>query len=266
MPKARIEGVELYYEIHGSGFPLVLIRGLGSNADHWYSQVPPFSLRFRLVIFDNRGIGRSGKPDVRYTIPMMADDTAGLMDALGISKAHILGLSMGGMIAQEFALRYPQMVGGLVLACTHCGGDAAVRPSGICSTFNDLMFSGTQEAVKKAQTCVYAEQTLTEVPEIIQKNREVSQKFPPDTEVLIRQLEAIEHHDTWERLPLIHAPTLVLAGKEDALIPPENSRILAERIPGARLQIIEGGGHLFLVEQEDVFNRTVLDFLEALRR
>ena len=107
MPKARIEGVELYYEIHGSGFPLVLIRGLGSNADHWYSQVPPFSLRFRLVIFDNRGIGRSGKPDVRYTIPMMADDTAGLMDALGIPKAHILGLSMGGMIAQEFALRHP---------------------------------------------------------------------------------------------------------------------------------------------------------------
>jgi len=144
MPKAKVQGIDLYYEVHGAGYPLVLIRGFGSNLDHWYCQTPAFSSRYRVVTFDNRGIGRSEKPDVPYTISMMAGDTAGLMDAIGVSKAHILGISMGGMIAQEIALRYPQRVHGLVLACTHCGGDRAVRPSEeIARVFGEYIFTGS---------------------------------------------------------------------------------------------------------------------------
>ena len=121
MPKG-LQGIDLYYEIHGEGVPLIMIRGLGSTADHWVAQMPAFSEKFRVVIFDNRGIGRSDKPDIPYTIGMMAQDTVGLMHALNIRRAHVLGISMGGMMAQEIAIRYPEMVHGLVLGCTHCGG------------------------------------------------------------------------------------------------------------------------------------------------
>src|SRR4030042_3292285 len=118
MPKAKVKDINLYYEVHGSGYPLILIRGLASNADHWYFQVPAFSPYYSVVVFDNRGIARSDIPDLPFTISTMADDTVGLMDSLGIPRAHILGISMGGMIAQKIALKYPQRVNGIILACT----------------------------------------------------------------------------------------------------------------------------------------------------
>ena len=267
MPKAKVQGIDLYYEVHGAGYPLVLIRGFGSNLDHWYCQTPAFSSRYRVVTFDNRGIGRSEKPDVPYTISMMAGDTAGLMDAIGVSKAHILGISMGGMIAQEIALRYPQRVHGLVLACTHCGGDRAVRPSEeIARVFGEYIFTGSQEAAQNTPKCLFTERILREAPDVVKRYQEVSRRFPPAPDVMIRQWEAIQGHDTWGNLPRVQAPTLVLSGSDDVLVPPENSRILADRIPNAQLQVIEGGGHQFLVEKADAFNRAVLEFLEALPR
>ncbi len=266
MPKAKMQDIELYYEIHGEGYPIVLIRGLGSNADHWYRQVPAFSSGYKVITFDNRGIGRSDKPDGPYTISMMAEDTLGLMDALGIWKAHILALSMGGMIAQEIALKYPRRVNGLVLACTHCGGDHAVSASDeITGIFAEFIFTGSQEAAQKAVKCLFAEHTMKEAPEVVQQYQEVSGKFPPVSDVLVRQLEAVRDHNTWEDLPNIKAPTFVLTGNEDVLIPPENSSILAERIPGAKLHVIERGGHQFLVEQAEAFNGAVLEFLESLQ-
>ena len=265
MPRAKVQDIELYYEIHGKGYPIVLIRGLGSNADHWYRQVPVLSSTYKVITFDNRGIGRSDTPDGPYTIPMMAEDTLGLMDTLGISKAHILALSMGGMIAQEIALKYPEKVNGLVLACTHCGGDHAVSASEeIVRIFAEFIFTGSQEAAQKAVKCLFAEHTMREAPEVVQQYQEVSGKFPPATEVLVRQLEAVRDHNTWEDLPNIKTPTFILTGDEDVLVPPENSRILAERIPGARLQVIEKGGHQFLVEQAGASNGAVLEFLKAL--
>ena len=262
MPKVKVQGIDLYYEVHGSGYPMVLIRGLGSNADHWYCQGPAFSSSYRVVTFDNRGIGRSDKPDVSYTIPMMAGDAAGLMDVLGITKGHVLGLSMGGMIAQEIALRYPEKVNGLVLACTHCGGDHAVGPSDdVGGLLAEYVLTGSREAARNAAICIFAERTFKEAPEVVQRHQEISARFPATSDVLTRQWEAIQGHDVWEELSQIRNPTLVLTGNEDVLVPPENSKILAERIPDSRMQVIEGGGHQFLVEQADAFNRAVLDFL-----
>jgi len=106
MPKVKVKDINLYYEVHGSGYPLILIRGLASNADHWYCQTPAFSSHYSVVVFDNRGIGRSDISDAPFTTSTMADDTVGLMDSLGIRRAHILGISMGGMIAQEIALKH----------------------------------------------------------------------------------------------------------------------------------------------------------------
>ena len=126
MPTALANSIHIHYDIHGAGEPVVLIGGLGSDAYLWTRQIPALAQGFQVIAFDNRGAGASDKPDEPYTIPMFAADTAGLLDALGIEKAHIVGASMGGFIAQEFALTYPQRVNRLVLACTHFGGPNAV--------------------------------------------------------------------------------------------------------------------------------------------
>ncbi len=129
MPKVGVNDIQIYYEVHGEGFPLIMIHGLGANTDWWERWVTELSKKFMTVIFDNRGAGRTDVSDRRYTIRLFADDTAGLMDNLGISRAHVLGLSMGGMIAQELVLNYPQKVEKLVLCSTNCGGRKRVPPS-----------------------------------------------------------------------------------------------------------------------------------------
>ncbi|TSA47661.1 MAG: alpha/beta fold hydrolase [Deltaproteobacteria bacterium] len=265
MPKANVQGINLYYEIQGSGYPLILIRGLGSNADHWYCQAPVFSAHYSVVVFDNRGIGRSDIPDAPFTISEMAKDTVLLMDVLGIAKAHILGISMGGMIAQEIARRYGQRVNGLILACTHCGGVHAVQTApGILEDLSESLFAGTQEAIQKGMKLLFSDRTIQQNPDVVQRYREVSKRFSPAVQTLRHQIKAIQGHDTWEDLIHIQNPTLVLTGSEDVLIPPENSRILAERIPRAQLQVIEKVGHQLFIEEPDACNRAVLKFLRPL--
>jgi pimeloyl-ACP methyl ester carboxylesterase len=265
MPKVKIQDINLYYEVHGSGYPLILIRGLSSNADHWYCQIPAFSPHYSVVAFDNRGIGRSDIPDSAFTISTMADDTVGLMDSLGILRAHILGISMGGMIAQEIALKHGQRVNGLILACTHCGGKRAVQPDpAVIRDLSGSLFGGTEEAVQKGLKCLFSEKTIQQTPSVVQRYGEVSKRFPPAAQTLINQLKAIQGHDTWEDLGKIQNPTFVLAGNEDVLVPSENSKILTERIPNARLQVIAGGGHQFLIEQPNDCNNAVLEFLHGL--
>jgi pimeloyl-ACP methyl ester carboxylesterase len=260
-----VHGIQFHYETHGQGEPLVLIRGLGSNLDHWYPQVPDYSRHFQTVIFDNRGIGRSGISDGEFTIADMARDTVGLMDALGIARAHVMGLSMGGMIAQEVALRYPERVQGLVLACTHCGrGHSIPASDDILKLFAEYIQTGSLVAAVKAHRCLFSERTLKHAPEILERYARVSARFPASPAIMKRQYLAVQGHDTWERLPGVQAPTLAITGADDALIRPENSRILAERIPGARLAIIEGGGHQFLIECAEATNSAVLDFLKGL--
>ena len=262
MPYAKVGDLNLFYEVNGSGFPLVLIRGFGSNADHWAWQVSDFSKHYQTVVFDNRGIARSDKPKADYTMRTLAEDAMGVMDALGLKKAHILGLSMGGMIAQRLALDFPERVAGLVLACTHCGGAHAVAASQeVSQAFAEYVMTGSLEAATKATQALFAAETLKNRPELVREYSEVSLRFPNDPAMLLLQYQAIQGFDAWGELPLIKAPTLVLAGDQDVLIPPKNSGILAERIPGARLEIIKGGGHQFVIEQDRTFNRIVMEFL-----
>ena len=129
MPKVKVNGIDIYYEEHGSGEPVVMIGGLGADTTLWSKQVPAFSERFRVVVFDNRGSGQSDKPDKPYSIPMFAADTVGLMQALGIERAHVVGASLGGLVAQELVLTHPEMVDRLVLVCTTSNGPRSVRPS-----------------------------------------------------------------------------------------------------------------------------------------
>ena len=262
--KATVGDIDLYYESHGDGHPLILIRGLGSNADHWYEQVPVLSKEYRLITFDNRGVARSGDSGGHFSIMDMALDTLGLMDALGIKKAHVMGLSMGGMIAQELAINYPERISRLILACTHCGGPHQVTTSAETGAlFMDMIYIASPEAKMKAAACLFDSDTLANRPEVASKYGEISLKHPTDAKLLMRQWEAALKHDTYERLPQIKAQTLVLTGAADLLIPPENARILAEKIPGAIRKVIPGGGHQVLVEQPEACNEAILQFLRA---
>jgi len=267
MPIAKIENLNIYYEIIGQGEPLVMIRGLGSQVDHWYEQTPVLSKKYQLLVFDNRGIARSSDPGGPFTTRDMAADTAALMETAGIKSAHVLGYSMGGMVAQEMALNYPEKVKGLILAATDCGITQRIkaRPE-VSRLFSDMVSLGTPEAKLAAAGCLYARQTFETKTEVIQRYNEVSMRFPASQEIMAKQWAAVTQHDACSRLQNIFSPTLTLTGSEDVLIPPENAKIMAERIPDARMSAIDAGGHLFPIEQPQQFNGAVIDFLDGLSK
>lgn len=266
MPQAKVGDIQLYYEDQGQGEPLLLIMGLGASTLSWSEQIPSFSREFRVIAFDNRGAGRSDKPAMRYNIALFADDTAGLMDALGIDSAHVYGQSMGGFIAQELALRHPQRVRTLLLASTSCGGRQAVVASpenlAVIGMMNVLT---PREAAEKGLPLLYSAEFIARHREaLIQRSlREAELRPPPDA--FGRQVQAAIRHNTFDRLPDIRCPTLVITGGDDKVVPAENSRMLAERIPGAELAVLSGAGHGYLVEKAAESNAVVLEFLRRHR-
>ena len=266
MAKARVDDIQLYYEEHGQGEPLLLIMGLGASTLAWSEQIRTLGREFRLIAFDNRGAGRSDKPAVRYTIALFADDSAGLMDALGIDSAHVYGQSMGGFIAQELALRHPQRVRTLVLASTSCGGRRAVvaSPENLAG-IGMMNVLSPREAAEKGLPLLYSAEFIARHHDaLVQRSlREAELRSPPDA--FGRQVQAAVRHNTFDRLPEIRCPTLVITGDDDKVVPAENSRVLAERIPGAELAVLPGGGHGYLVEKAAESNDIVLDFLRRHR-
>ena len=216
MSKVRVNDIDIYYEVRGEGFPLVMIQGLGANLDQWDPRmVRELSKRFKTVTFDNRGAGRTDVSDRKYTIRLFADDTAGLMDGLGISRAHVLGLSMGGMIAQELTLNYPQKVEKLVLCSTNCGGRLSIRPSN--SVIGNLLVDRSALSQKEIEQMV-VQITLTEDfakknPDLVKEMMQRGLKAPISPEAFSRQMIAISGFDTHDRLSQIKAPTLILLAR-----------------------------------------------------
>ncbi len=278
MSTVRVGDIELYYEEHGSGEPLLCIMGLATDSQAWVLQTPDFAKRYRTIIFDNRGVGRSSKPRGPYSIGQMADDAAGLLDALDVRRAHVLGVSMGGMIAQELALRHPDRVRGLVLACTFPEPDADVlaqRATGLATFGGSVGADGTaqldasgidpfaffQMLLPKVFNVSFIE---TELPRLMELFGGALQ-YGFDMDAVLAQVEATMNHRTTDRLHAVKAPTLVLTGDSDQLIPCANSEVIAKHIPGAKLVKIPGGSHGFNFETPDLFNREVLGFLETVR-
>jgi len=267
MPIATLEKLNIYYEIIGQGQPLVMIRGVSSNLDHWYEQVPVLSKKYQLLVFDNRGIARSSGPGGSFSTKDMAADTIALMEAVGVKGAHVLGYSMGGMIAQEMALAYPEKINGLILVATDCGTSLRIKArSEYTRLFSEMIRLGTSEAKTAAAGCLFARRTFESRPDIIKRYAEVSLRFPASQKILERQWEAINRHDACSRLQNITAPTLAITGSEDALIPPENSMVLAEHIPDAQMLSIDNSGHQLVIEQPDRFNEAVIGFLDGLSK
>jgi pimeloyl-ACP methyl ester carboxylesterase len=261
----QANGQELYYEIHGQGPPLVLVMGIGYDSSLWMlAQVPALSTQFQVIMVDNRDSGRSSKADRPYRIADMADDLAGLLDALGLQRAHLLGLSMGGMIALEFALRHPDRLDRLVLTGTGAApARSAADPIQIWSWVkaNDAtgeVFGGQQFASLFSTTFLRNRQAVRDTAEVLASN-----PYQMSPEAYGRQADAYRHFDALDRLVQITAPTLVVVGEQDLLTPPWVVREVAEAIPGARFEVIQGDGssHLLPIERPDEFNRLVLNFL-----
>jgi pimeloyl-ACP methyl ester carboxylesterase len=259
MPIARLKDIGISHKVEGQGEPLVMIMGFSANRSGWTAQVPFFRKYYRTITFDNRGVGKSEKPQGPYSTRMMADDTVGLMDCLGIERAHVMGASMGGMIAQELAINYPERVNRLVLASTYA-----------CQ-------NGTSgDAPEQAKLAHLPPQRLASAMIGLALNRPIY-RFTFGVMGMIQsrfigvsaragiagQMEACRNHNTLERLALITAPTLVIVGTHDRVIAPVSSEVIASKIPNARLVKLEGGSHSLSIEMKGAFNREVLSFLKG---
>jgi 3-oxoadipate enol-lactonase len=261
----QANGQELYYELHGEGPPLVLVMGIGYDSSLWtLAQVPALSTQFQVILVDNRDAGRSSKASHPYKIADMADDLAGLLDALGIQRTHLVGLSMGGMITLEFALRHGDRLDRLVLAGTGAApARSAVDPIQIWSWVkaNDAtgeVFGGQQFVSLFSTAFLRNHKAVRDTAELLASN-----PYPMSPEAYGRQADAYRQFDALDRLAAITAPTLVVVGEQDSLTPPWIAREVAEAIPGARFEVIRGDGssHVVPIERPDEFNRLVLDFL-----
>jgi 3-oxoadipate enol-lactonase len=264
MPHAWVRGVRLYYERRGTGEPLLWLPGFTLSAAAYEPALPLYERHYECILFDNRLSGRSGAGAGLVSIPRLAGDAVGLLNALRIPAAHVYGLSYGGMVGQEMAIRFPHRVRGLMLGGTSPGGPLAVRP-----TLRELRALGWAVGRSAGR---YPLAAVLFSPEFRARDRERAreltryvQRHRAPLRGMALHLLASVYHDTVSRLPLIEAPTLVLHGERDAMAPLANARLLAELIPGAELAVVPGAGHGYLLEAPEESARLVLDFLARRR-
>jgi len=253
VPNIDIAGNDLYYERRGTGEPMLFIQGLGGNSLHWGDGfLGGLEDRFELILFDNRGAGRSGVLEGELTIVDLAQDALGLLDALEIEAAHVVGISMGGMVAQEVALAAPDRVRSLTLGCTFSGGpEARMTDMEVVGILAEALLSGDDERTLRVgyEVMVAAEYGAQEGA--YELYSELAGQYRAPIPVLMAQLAAIMGHDTSDRLGEITTPTLVVHGTADRLFHAENGELIARLIPDARLELLEGSGHMFFWEQPE---------------
>lgn len=264
MPRATVNGIGLFYQDFGAadGEPVVLIMGWGGDHTAWAFQMPALAAAYRVIAPDNRGAGQTDQPDAPYSITGMADDVAALLDALGVARAHVCGASMGGMIAQELALRHPGRVRTLQLHCTLARPDA--YGSHLVETLLRVRAREDREEWARAMLpWIICRKTVRERPDFVELmlQRALENPYPTSYTGLRRQAEAIGGHDTLERLHAIRVPTLVTVGSDDILVPPAFSREVHALISGAELTVIPDAGHVHFLEQPQAFNEAMLAFL-----
>jgi 3-oxoadipate enol-lactonase len=275
MPFCTSHDIRLHYEVHGEGWPLLLISGLAGGSWSWYGQVPYFKEYYQTIIFDNRGAGLSEKPPGPYHMTHFAEDTLRLLDHLQVEQAFVLGLSMGGMIAQELGLLAPERVRALLLGCTHCGGEARIPPPPeILEKFVNNTGLTRNQAMEKNLPLFFSESCRSGKPKLIEDYCRVQIAAPQQPEYAFRaQLEAISTFDASERVHMLRMPTMIVTGSNDELVPRENSYILAQSIPDAEVVVLPGAGHALQVEccdtlnslADNFFQRALYDSLEEMQ-
>jgi pimeloyl-ACP methyl ester carboxylesterase len=249
----RAGEIELDCERSGSGPPLLLIMGMSGTALTWGEPFLELLRRnFEVIVYDHRGVGASTPLTGPLTIAQLAEDASALLSALGHDSAHVLGISMGGMIAQELALSHPEQVRTLTLGCTYCGGPQSTEgPPWVLQSLTDGMLSGDPARALRAAWEVNVSQAMADDADAYAAFLEVSQRRAVAVPVIMAQLQACLAHDTSTRLQELTMPTLVIHGTEDLMLPVENGRQIAGLIGGSRLEIFDGIGHLFFWEQPD---------------
>lgn len=262
MSVAEREGVRLAWESAGSGPPLLLIQGLAYDRVGWGHGRHLLSERFRVVSFDNRGVGESDVPPGPYTTAEMAADAAAVLDASGFERAHVLGASLGGMIAQEFALAFPQRIDHLVLACTTPGGQSAYPlPQVSVEKFALFPTLPIEEALRMMVENSLSDESVRKRQDLVEEIYAYRLAHRPTLEGWQFQAGAAFDFDAFDRLGEITAPTLLLHGTADDVVDVRNGDLLLERIRNARLERFEGAGHLFFWEEPERFARSVGAFL-----
>ena len=265
-----LDGLKIRYEIRGAGAPLALIMGFSGSGRAWGE---PFlkllADRFRIFMIDNRGTGESDKPDRSWKLTDMADDVACVLDHAGTSASHIYGISMGGMIAQEYALKYPTRVKGLVLGCTNCG--ASHSPQANPENIAKLMPQPGMDPLEAARlafsvACGRAFLTSAAGHKTLGERMAESADYPiTPAHTYMRQAEAIGGFETYPRLGAIKAPTMIIHGDDDNIVPVANAEILHQGIAGSKLKILPGAGHMFFWEQPENSAKIPGDFLAGLK-
>ena len=263
MSMVKVGDANVEYYVEGSGAPLLLISGFTSQASGWSA---PFTgrlqERFSTIRYSHRGTGTSDRLAGEITLRELADDAVGLLSALGIEKAHVLGVSMGGMIAQELVLNHPQRVQGLVLGCTACGGEhrVAAEPEMV-----DLLTPqpglSREEQLRRAWPALSPPEFIASHSDVLELRLRDSLINPTPVETAMRQMAAVQAFDSYDRLPQIKSPTLVLHGDRDAIIPVANAQVLKDRIPSAEMRIFAGAGHLFTWEFPEESAAATVEFL-----
>jgi len=265
MPIAKVGDINLYYEVHGKGEPLVLIMGYTLRGGCGSELRDRLAGEYRVIVPDNRGTGRSDKPEIPYTTKMMAGDVAGLLDVLGIGVANVIGYSMGGQIAQEFALNYPDRLNSLILAATSCGGREAVHPvpEDMAVIFNpELLNMSVEEATHATLPLTWDKEFVEQNPTVIDRYIATRCEYPTPPQAIKSQQNSLMTFSSYDRLPDIKVPTLVIVGTKDRLMRCENSKLLASRIPGAELVMIDNAAHgVFISDPTEKVSKTILDFL-----
>jgi len=270
MPQVRAHGIDIYYEITGSGEPLLLIAGLGYGLWMWHKMIPGLAEHFQVIAFDNRGAGQTDKPDGPYNVDMLAADTAGLLDALEIKGLAVMGHSMGGFVAQELALSRPELVGKLILSATNFGGPNHVPVTPEAMQVMMDRSGDPVEVVKRGIAAACAPGFDEAHPEIVQELIEyrLGNPVPPAqyqaqmaVGLGLLSAEACFEH----RLKDVQAPTLILFGEHDKVVPPGNAELLARDIPDSTIRVLPGAGHMFPMETPEAAVEAITNFLGSLR-
>lgn len=264
MTLTQVDDSKIYYEIFGDGFPLLMIHGLSEHSHSWDPKLTKgLSKKFKVILFDVPGSGRSELSEKEPSVKLFADQTSRLMDNLGIPKAHVLGTSMGGSIAQEFVLNYPKKVEKLILCSSQCGGSRFIPPSimRIQKPMDNKTNRSPEDPVRNSIRLLFTEEFIRNNSDYIENYIQRKLAVPVTTKGLLAQTKALKNFSSYERLPLINVPTLILHGNKDILVPPQNATILAEAIPNSKLIFFENSAHYLAEEIESVLE-TIISFLD----
>ena len=264
MPSTKIrEGVSIHFESEGTGTPLVLISGTGHDLNFWSAQLPYFSPEFQTITFDNRGVGKSSRPEIGYSLADMAKDTIHLLDELKIEKAHIMGFSMGGHIAQELAINYPDRI--ISLGIHHSWARSGARLRSFQETRLYLAKNNQRVALPElSMLALHSSAYYDDHPIEMKNHREFLLNNSPLNDGWVGQLSACIKGDTFDRIDQIKTPTLITCSELDVIAPPHLSLMIHNLIHGSELNVMKNTGHVALMEAPEEFSTICLNFLKKL--